>query len=164
MLTYNWASDLLALYLGSNQKTPKINTPKPVLHWQPPPKDFFLINTDASLVVGQPGYSLSVVIRYSEGSLAVAEVEFTPGCISVLLAEAAAILLGLQLALRWSIFKAKVGSDSHTIIQAFPQNANNHKDWGQLVQKAIHMRDSFQCLDFLFVARNCNNVANSLAK
>ncbi|KAF4347944.1 hypothetical protein G4B88_014951 [Cannabis sativa] len=160
----NWASDLLELHLGSNQKSPPTIAPKQVLHWLPPPIDFYLINADASLVVGQPGFSLSAVIRDSKGSLVVAEVEFTPGCSTVLLAEAAAILLSLKLAIRWSIFKAKVCSDSHTIIHAIQQESTNYTEWGQLVQKAIHMRDSFQCLEFLFAARNCNNVANSLAK
>uniref|UniRef100_A0A803PSA1 RNase H type-1 domain-containing protein n=1 Tax=Cannabis sativa TaxID=3483 RepID=A0A803PSA1_CANSA len=113
---------------------------------------------------GQPGVGLSAVIRDSEGLLVVAEVEFTPACSSVLLAEAAAIILGLQLAIRWSISRAKVCSDSHTIIHAIQQVSPNFTEWGQLVQKAIHMRDSFQCLEFVFATRQCNNVANSLAK
>uniref|UniRef100_A0A803PF28 Reverse transcriptase domain-containing protein n=1 Tax=Cannabis sativa TaxID=3483 RepID=A0A803PF28_CANSA len=159
-----WAADLLELQLGSHQNSPPKISPKQVMKWLPPPLDFCNINTDASLVVGQSGFSLSAVIRDSKGSLVVAEAEFTPGCTTVLQAEAAAILLGLKLAVRWAIFKAQICSDSHTIIQAIHHNSTNYSDWGKLIQRVMHMCDTFQCLEFLFVPRKCNTVANSLAK
>ncbi|KAF4380736.1 hypothetical protein F8388_017090 [Cannabis sativa] len=124
-----WAADLLELQLGSHQNSPPKISPKQVMKWLPPPLDFCNINTDASLVVGQSGFSLSAVIRDSKGSLVVAEAEFTPGCTTVLQAEAAAILLGLKLAVRWAIFKAQICSDSHTIIQAIHHNSTNYSDW-----------------------------------
>ncbi|KAF4347856.1 hypothetical protein G4B88_030589 [Cannabis sativa] len=133
-LWITWASDLLDLHLGSNQKTQVIPAAKPVLQWIPPPTNFFIVNTDASLVVGQPGVSLSAVIRDSEGSLVVAEVDFTPSCSSVLLAEAAAIVLGMQLALRWSISRVKICSDNQTIIHALQQDALNFAEWVETIR------------------------------
>ncbi|KAF4394153.1 hypothetical protein G4B88_000664 [Cannabis sativa] len=120
-----WAQDLLELHLGKNQNSPQIKAPKPNLLRQPPPPNSFLINTDASLVEGQPGYSLSAVIRDSEGSLVVAETEFILGCSSVLLAEAAAILLGINLAIIRSLLNVQVASDCKTIIQALRLKTKN---------------------------------------
>ncbi|KAF4378986.1 hypothetical protein F8388_022073 [Cannabis sativa] len=140
---------LLDLHLGSNQTTQVTPAAKPDLQWIPPPTNFFIVNTDASLVVGQPGVSLSAVIRDSEGSLVVAEADFTPSCSSVLLAEAAAIVLGLKLALRWSISRVKICSDNQTIIQALQQDALNCAEWGQIVQQAIHLSESFHKVCYL---------------
>ncbi|KAF4356529.1 hypothetical protein G4B88_001077 [Cannabis sativa] len=108
----SWALDLIALHLEPHQQTLKNPTIQPNLSWQPPPQNFFLINSHASLVFGQAGCGISVVIRDPNGSLVVAKTAYIPACFSVLLAEAAAILLGVQLAIRWSISNAQVGSNS----------------------------------------------------
>ncbi|XP_060970379.1 uncharacterized protein LOC133037346 [Cannabis sativa] len=134
------------------------------MSWYPPHPNSFMINTDASLIMGQAGYSISAVIRDSEGSLLVAETEFVNGYSSVLLAEASAILLGLRLALSRSILQAQVASDNATIINNIQLKSANKSEWNPIVQNIIHFRDSFQSLDFLFVPRDCNKVANSLAK
>uniref|UniRef100_A0A803QJD9 RNase H type-1 domain-containing protein n=1 Tax=Cannabis sativa TaxID=3483 RepID=A0A803QJD9_CANSA len=121
----NWALDLLALHLGPNQQVFKIPAIQPFFTWQSPPKGYFLINTDASLEYGQAGCGLSAVIRDSDNFLVVAEVELILGCLSVLLVEAAAILLGVKLALRWPISNAQVGSDSQSIVKALKGDVTN---------------------------------------
>ncbi|KAF4386543.1 hypothetical protein G4B88_006799 [Cannabis sativa] len=103
----------------------KIPAIQPFFTWQPPPKGYFLINTDASLEYGQASCGLSAVIRDSDNFLVVAEVELILGCLSVLLVEAAAILLGVKLALRWPISNAQVGSDSQSIVKALKGDVTN---------------------------------------
>ncbi|XP_060974267.1 uncharacterized protein LOC133039395 [Cannabis sativa] len=158
-----WALDLLAIHLEPHQKLLTVPTIKPVTAWQPPPNGVYMINTDASLIYGRPGCGISAVIRDSKGSLVVAATTFLPGCLSVLLAEAEAILQGIKLARRWSIPNVQVGSDSQTIIKALSTEATNPTDWGKLVHQIKLLKGSFHSLNFLFFPRGCNKVANSLA-
>ncbi|KAF4366740.1 hypothetical protein F8388_020102 [Cannabis sativa] len=150
--------------LGQQKTSPSPPPSKPIILWQPPPKDFFIINTDASLVHGQEGCGISAIIRNEAGGLIVAETVYTPGCMAVNLAEAAAILLGLKLAIKWSISNVWVASDSKTMISAIINGASSPTDWGHLVQTIIQLKTHFQSIHFLFFTRNCNKVANSLAK
>ncbi|KAF4361839.1 hypothetical protein F8388_003160 [Cannabis sativa] len=133
----HWAMETIEQHLGLQQQLPAAPSSKPLTSWQPPPKDMFLINTDASLV---------------------------HGCMAVNLAEATAIHLGTRLAISWSISNAWVASDSQSIISAIVNGASSSTDWGQLVQTIIQLKTHFQSLHFLFYTRNCNKVANSLAK
>ncbi|KAF4369030.1 hypothetical protein F8388_013359 [Cannabis sativa] len=160
----SWAMDLIFTHLEPHQKTSKTTAMKLNSAWIPPPHNYFLSNTDASLIAGQKGCGLSAVIRDPKGGLVVAATSFIPGCLSVLLAEANAVHLGIQLAIRWSITNAQVGSDSHSLIKALNSDTSYPTDWGQLVQDIKLLINKFQTLQFLFFTRSCNRVANSLAK
>ncbi|KAF4379869.1 hypothetical protein G4B88_012792, partial [Cannabis sativa] len=160
----SWAIDLISTHLEPHQKTSKNPAMKLNSAWIPPPLNYFLINTDASLIAGQQGCGLSAVIRDPKGGLVVAATSFIPGCLSILLAEANAVHLGIQLAIRWSITNAQVGSDSHSLIKALNSDTSYPTDWGHLVQDIKLLRNKFQTLQFLFFTRSCNRVANSLAK
>ncbi|KAF4382915.1 hypothetical protein G4B88_010086 [Cannabis sativa] len=135
-----------------------------LFHGSPPPSDFHLINTDASLKLGHLGCGLSAIIRNPAGDLVVAEVKYIQGCMTVPMAEAAAIHLGVQLAVRWSINKAWVGSDCINLIQAAANNSFPPTDWGQLMKDIINGNNHFKELNFIFYPRVCNKVANSLAR
>ncbi|KAF4372215.1 hypothetical protein F8388_002220 [Cannabis sativa] len=150
--------------LGQQQQLPLLVHNKPTVSWQPPPSDFHLINTDASLKLGHLGCGLSAIIRNPAGDLVVAEVKYIHGCMTVPMAEAAAIHLGVQLAVRWSINKAWVGSDCITLIQAAANNSFPPTDWGQLMKDIINGKNHFKELNFIFYPRVCNKVANSLAR
>ncbi|KAF4402710.1 hypothetical protein G4B88_012495 [Cannabis sativa] len=113
-----WAIETIEHLLGQQETSPGPPPSKPILFWQPPPKDVFIVNSDASLVHGQEGCGISAIIRNEAGGLIVAETMYTPGCMAVNLAEAAAILLGLKLAIKWSISNVWVASDSKTMISA----------------------------------------------
>ncbi|KAF4364749.1 hypothetical protein F8388_013780 [Cannabis sativa] len=132
----NWALDLVSQHLEQHQQPKKTNAEHQIYTWKPPPPNVFLINTDASLILGQAGCGLSAVIRDHNGALVVAETTFLTGCLSVMLAEAIAIKLGIKLAIRWSIKQAQVGSDSQFIIQAIQSAATNPTEWGQQLQIA----------------------------
>ncbi|KAF4376330.1 hypothetical protein F8388_026130 [Cannabis sativa] len=160
----SWAIDLISTHLEPHQKTSKNPAMKLNSAWIPPPQNYFLINTDASLIAGQQGCGLSAVIRDPKGGLVVAATSFIPGCLSILLAEANAVHLGIQLAIRWSITNAQVGSDSHSLIKALNSDTSYPTDRGQLVQDIKLLRNKFQTLQFLFFTRSCNRVVNSLAK
>ncbi|KAF4378929.1 hypothetical protein F8388_022016 [Cannabis sativa] len=127
----DWAVEIIEQQLGLHQQLQTMALSKPDA-WFPPPIDVLLINTDAALKPGEWGCGLSAVIRNFAGELMVAEVVYIHGCLSVQLAEAAAINLGIQLALNRSIQKARVGSDCQSIIKALNSNLNVPTDWGQM--------------------------------
>uniref|UniRef100_A0A803QJG1 Reverse transcriptase zinc-binding domain-containing protein n=1 Tax=Cannabis sativa TaxID=3483 RepID=A0A803QJG1_CANSA len=70
-LWLSWAVDFIAYQLGQQQQLPLLVHNKPTVSWQPPPSDFHLINTDASLKLGHLGCGLSAIIRNSAGDLVV---------------------------------------------------------------------------------------------
>ncbi|KAF4362116.1 hypothetical protein F8388_023968 [Cannabis sativa] len=158
-----WAVEIIEQQLGLHQQLQTTALSKPNA-WFPPPLDVLLINTDAALKPGEWGCGLSAVIRNYAGELMVAEVVYIHGCLSVQMAEAAAINLGIQLALRRSIQKARVGSDCQSIIKALNSNLNVPTDWGQMVMDINQLKIHFQNLSFTYYLRKCNQVANSLAK
>uniref|UniRef100_A0A803PEX7 RNase H type-1 domain-containing protein n=1 Tax=Cannabis sativa TaxID=3483 RepID=A0A803PEX7_CANSA len=159
-----WAIETLDQHLGLQHHDPSNSQPKSSSTWTPPPHGMLLINTDASLVQGQEGCGISAAIRNDRGALIVAKTRYIPGCMAVNLAEAAAIHLGIQLAEKWSIKNAWVASDSKIIISAIVNGSSSQTDWGQLVKTIIQMKTQFQSLQFLFYTRNCNKLANCLAR
>ncbi|KAF4385381.1 hypothetical protein G4B88_005713 [Cannabis sativa] len=159
-----WAIETLDQHLGLQHHESFNSQPKSSSTWTPPPHGKLLINTDASLVQGQEGCGISAAIRNNRGALIVAETRYIPGCMAVNLAEAAAIHLGIQLAEKWSIKNAWVASDSKIIISAIVNGSSSQTDWGQLVKTIIQMKTRFQSLHFLFHTRNCNKLANCLAR
>ncbi|KAF4386304.1 hypothetical protein G4B88_003521 [Cannabis sativa] len=132
-----WAMETIEQLLGSHQQKNTEVKIKPTATWIHPPAGFFSINTDAALNSGLLGCGLSAIIRNHTGELIVAEVVFLPGCLSVQLAETAAIRLGVKLALRWSIKKARLSSDCQTIVKALNTNLNMPTDWEQMTLSQI---------------------------
>ncbi|XP_060972670.1 uncharacterized protein LOC133038518 [Cannabis sativa] len=129
-----WAIETIEHQVGQQKTSPGPPPSKPILLWQSPPKDFFIINTDASLVHVQEGCGISAIIRNEAGGLIVAEIVYTPGCMAVNLVEDAAILLRLKLAIKWSISNVWVASDSKTMISAITNGASSPTDWGHLFE------------------------------
>ncbi|KAF4367029.1 hypothetical protein G4B88_016741 [Cannabis sativa] len=148
----DWALEYLDQQLVLQQQQPLLLPSKPIATWSPTPSDVLQINTDAALNLGVLGYGLSAVIRDNTGRMVVAEVTYIPGCLSVQLAEAAAIKLGIQLASRWSIQKARLGSDCQTIVKAINSNLRVHTDWGQVVMDINHLKTLFQDLSSVFLS------------
>ncbi|KAF4379885.1 hypothetical protein G4B88_021018 [Cannabis sativa] len=128
-----WASNLLDYQLQLVPTPPLHSLKKAPVSWSPPPSGTFKINTDASLIAGQPGCGLGVVIRDHLGIVVVAETVYIPGCLSVNMAESLAIHSGLLLANRWSLSSICISSDCQPVIHAL--NGENHSisDWGLML-------------------------------
>ncbi|KAF4390987.1 hypothetical protein G4B88_030665 [Cannabis sativa] len=142
------------LQLQTDSTPPLPSMKKSPVSWSPPPSGTFMINTDASLVVGQPGCGLGMVIRDHLGAVVVAETIFIPGCLSVNMAESLAIRSGLKLADCWSLSNICISSDCQSVSHAL--NGDNHSitDWGLMVKDCIKAKENFNL---------CNKVANCLA-
>uniref|UniRef100_A0A803Q8X4 Reverse transcriptase n=1 Tax=Cannabis sativa TaxID=3483 RepID=A0A803Q8X4_CANSA len=158
-----WASNLIDFQLQTDSTPPLPPLKKSPVSWSPPPSGTFMINADVSLIVGQPGCGLGVVIRDHLGAVVVAETIFIPSCLSFNMAESLAIRSGLKLADRWSLSTICISSDCQSVIHAL--NGDNHSitDWGLVVKDCIKAKENFNFVSFLFSPRQWNKVANCLA-
>uniref|UniRef100_A0A803PY89 RNase H type-1 domain-containing protein n=1 Tax=Cannabis sativa TaxID=3483 RepID=A0A803PY89_CANSA len=136
---------------------------RPKRSWQPPPPDHVLINIDASVVQDKPGCGLSAIIRDHNGQLIVAESLFIPGMLSIQLAEAYAIRMGLLLAQKWSLKKVHVSADCLGVVSALQASPTSLSDWGMIIQEILMLQKHFTFVQFSFVHRECYAVANALA-
>ncbi|KAF4393869.1 hypothetical protein F8388_018360 [Cannabis sativa] len=159
----NWAQELLDEHFGEVFQIRSEQEVCPKRSWQPPPPDHVLINTDASVVQGKPGCGLSAVIRDHDGNLIVAESFFIPGLLSVQLAEVYAIRMGLMLAQRWSLKKVHVAADCLGVVSALQSSPTSLSDWGMMAREIQMLQKHFTFVQFSFVHRECNDVANALA-
>ncbi|KAH7569150.1 hypothetical protein JRO89_XS06G0113900 [Xanthoceras sorbifolium] len=76
--------------------------------WRPPDQDLFEINSDAALSVSEKMVGLGVVIRDSKGLVMLSSSRNLDACYSPNIAEAKAILFGMQLAIDSGLLPAVV--------------------------------------------------------
>ncbi|KAF4369267.1 hypothetical protein F8388_022923 [Cannabis sativa] len=124
-----WAMEMLELHLAFAHKDSHQKPSKDKVSWSPPPLGSFMINTDASLIDGQPGCGLGVIIRDHLGALVTTATDYIPGCLSVLVAETLAIRLALKLAATRSMQNIFIASDS----QSCNNVAHCLANWSRLV-------------------------------
>uniref|UniRef100_A0A803QN76 Reverse transcriptase domain-containing protein n=1 Tax=Cannabis sativa TaxID=3483 RepID=A0A803QN76_CANSA len=158
-----WASEQLEDYFGEVLRPRQDLAVRVKKKWQPPPPDYVTLNTDASIIQDKMGCGLSAVIREHDGNLIVAKTLFLPGILSVHLAEDAAIRLGVLLAQRWSLPKVIASADSMGVVAALKSISPPISDWGVVVREIISLQQHFLFLQFSYVPRDCNAVANALA-
>ncbi|KAF4382082.1 hypothetical protein F8388_001227 [Cannabis sativa] len=158
-----WATEMMEIHLASAQTNSHQNISKDTVKWSPPPPGTFMINTDASLIEGQPGCGLGVIIRDHLGALVTATTEFIPGCLSVLLAEAMAIRLALKLAETRLMQNIFIASDSQSVINALKGKTHINTDWGFVIDDCIQASKKLLNLSFIFSLRKCNSVAHCIA-
>ncbi|KAF4356524.1 hypothetical protein G4B88_001072 [Cannabis sativa] len=158
-----WALEILDNQLRRDLQKPKLQKSQTKNSWQPPPIGKFLINLDASIRPDLSGCGINAIIRDHNGELIVAETRFFPDFLSVMLAETAAIQMGLDLALRWSCRDVLIGVDCQSVVNAIKNREAPHTDWGNIIQQILKTCCNFHTSDFIFSPRSCNKVANSLA-
>ncbi|XP_060965318.1 uncharacterized protein LOC133034283 [Cannabis sativa] len=158
-----WATEMMEIHLASAQTNSHQNISKDTIRWSPPPPGTFMINTDASLIEGQSGCCLRVIIRDHLGALVAAATDFIPGCLSVLLAETLAIRLALKLVETRLMQTIYIASDSQSVIKALKGKTRINTDWGIVIDDCILASKRFYNLSFNFSRRKCNTVAHCLA-
>ncbi|KAF4393721.1 hypothetical protein G4B88_007707 [Cannabis sativa] len=127
-LEVNSESEELCVARGTQNKIMK--TMKKRDRWVAPKEGTYMLNCDAAVSHGQPGFSIAAVIRDEGGRLVVAEIEFKHGIASVLVAEMSAIKIGLQLVHRMKATPFVLASDSSTAIHQLQSKTTPRADWG----------------------------------
>uniref|UniRef100_A0A803P9R9 Reverse transcriptase domain-containing protein n=1 Tax=Cannabis sativa TaxID=3483 RepID=A0A803P9R9_CANSA len=159
-----WALDYLDNTLMHTHTSSNSKTEQRSLIWCPPPAGTVMINCDAGFGKHQHGCGMTAVARDQEGNLVAAEVMYTDGYISVLMAEVLAIKLGMHLMQKVPHRPFIMCSDSLTVINQLVSKKAPRAEWGVPLVEILSSNLLIDCVGFKFVNRDCNKVAHSLAK
>ncbi|KAL5839914.1 hypothetical protein ACOSQ4_012522 [Xanthoceras sorbifolium] len=107
---------------------------------------------------------LGVVISDSKGLVMLSSSRNLDACYSPNIAEAKAILFGMQLAIDSGLLPAVVESDSSSVISLINAKNSIFADISSILADIFDLRDSYLFIRFIFALRNLNMVAHQLAK
>ncbi|OVA02226.1 Reverse transcriptase zinc-binding domain [Macleaya cordata] len=132
------------------------------VRWIPPAPNSIKINVDGAFVF--PRYSAAAVARNSEGAL-LGCITSVSECSSPIEAEAFAFLLGASFASRFHTERVIIEGDAKLVVQAI---SGTQEDIPWRIQSHIsdlrHVLHRDDNLEFVFIKRDANCVAHSLAK
>lgn len=109
-------------------------------------------------------WGLSAVIRDADGSVAAAGCWYMPILPDSDVAEAMALLKGLQFAKDLLFLNVQAESDSRNVITAIEDEFHVSTYLGTIVNECIKLSPSFNSISFAHVRRVANQAAHYLAK
>ncbi|XP_030925104.1 uncharacterized protein LOC115952172 [Quercus lobata] len=136
----------------------------PSQQWRPPDHHCLKINFDAAVFRRSSKASIGVVIRNNAGEVEGALSSSIPMAHSVADLEALACLKAVQFALELGITRAVFEGDSAVIINALLHSVGAFATFGNILDDIRMLSTVFQFVEFIFVNRGCNSVADALAK
>ncbi|MBA0760086.1 hypothetical protein Gotri_022868 [Gossypium trilobum] len=125
----------------SSAENLKYPQPRSMVKWSPPPQGWLKINVDAGLLIAKKRAVSGFIIRNGEGFIMGSGFQRHNLVHSVVIAEALAILHGLQFALDLGFSNVILESDSRLV-------------------DAKNLARKFQCCRFQFIAREGNGAAH----
>ncbi|XP_062014039.1 uncharacterized protein LOC133730473 [Rosa rugosa] len=158
----NFGSRLAFEYWESTVPCPNVRAPKVKRCWIPPPPGYAAINCDATWKPPRAG-GLGVVIRNETGlSICGASQSVTSG--SVEIAEAQAVLLGVNLAVENHLKKVRIQSDSQVVISDLI-TTTAHGNWKIFpIIDEIHKRSKFfKDITWEWIPQEANMAAHTAA-
>lgn len=132
--------------------------------WIPPPKSVFKINVDIATNNQYKKVGLSAVITNSEGKIVVASINQSYLQENVSIAEAEAIELGLQVAKNVALSYVIIGSYCKNMVELVKNTKGSRIAIHWIISNIQHLTRDFQYVNFVFVLKDCNAHAHSLAK
>ncbi|KAL5756462.1 hypothetical protein ACOSQ2_021208 [Xanthoceras sorbifolium] len=144
----------------SHQVAPSL----PAQVWSAPPPNSFKINVDASVMNGKNCFGIGLICRDNSGMIMAAKSMLCVGSVSVIVAEARAVLEGILLGLELNLSPLFLESDSLSVVHLCKGELLSRADVGVLIHD-IHVRVASRDDIFLsFIPRSCNSAAHCLAK
>ncbi|KAI9174594.1 hypothetical protein LWI28_019779 [Acer negundo] len=134
-----------------------------VLCWRLPTSGF-KINVDADVDVSRCVSSMRIVTRNDSGNLLWAATKIFRGCVNVEVAEALAILEGLQLTDSDSRCLVLVESDALNVVNLCRGLFISRNEVDNVVQDIKDFLDNHGNFKVQFTPRNCNKAAHEVAK
>ncbi|XP_024155933.1 uncharacterized protein LOC112163903 [Rosa chinensis] len=130
--------------------------------WSPPPQNVAAINCDASWKSPSTG-GLGTIIRDYRG-MVICGATFNTCSGSVIIAEAQAILLGLNLAIKHNLKRVRVDSDSLEAITEI-RKANSYQNWriSPIIDEIHKKSQYFDHITWEWIPREANRVAHVVA-
>ncbi|KAL5827457.1 hypothetical protein ACOSQ4_019254 [Xanthoceras sorbifolium] len=141
-----------------------IQTSAAVERWFPPPLGIYKINSDAAINSVDFCIGLGFVVRDAEGFVLAAGAQPLQFCVSPLVAEAMAILRGIQFASEMGISPIMVESDSLSVINIITSHAFPLSDVGVVISDIYRSIEALNDFKIIFASRQANSVAHGLAK
>ncbi|KAL5798041.1 hypothetical protein ACOSQ2_002861 [Xanthoceras sorbifolium] len=159
----SWAICYLNDFDDANNKHPYCQSNQHSVKWKRPPEDWYKLNVDASLKAADNLVGLGAVVRDYQGLFMAGLSRKLVGSVSIEVAEAAAILNGLHLALQSGFSRLLVESDSSTVINYILRHDPPRSEVGLIISDILTLC-STALVEFAFVPRCANCVAHQLAR
>ncbi|XP_030957684.1 uncharacterized protein LOC115979763 [Quercus lobata] len=138
--------------------------PPPSQQWCPPDHHCLKINFDATVFRRLSKAGIGVIIRNNAGEVEGALSSSIPMAHSVADLEALACLKAVQFALELGITRVVFEGDSAVIINALLHGVGAFATFNNILDDICMLSTVFQFVEFSFVNRHCNSVADALAK
>ena len=137
---------------------------RPRVKWKVPPTEFYKINFDGAMFKEEDRAGIGVIIRDSQGLVLASMSQVIPLPLTVVELETLAAAKALEFASDLSLGKVILEGDSETIINSLNDNSPSLAPFGLPIQEVKNYANLFQCISFLHVCREGNNVAHNLAR
>ena len=158
------ARSYLQEFLQAQTKEPIPPRPPPMQQWCPPDPHCYKVNFDAAVFRVSSLASIGVIVR-NDGGDAVGVLSLSiPMAQSVANLEALACLKAVQFALEIGLTRVVFKGDSAVIRNALLHGAGEMASFGNILDDIRMHSAIFQFVEFAYVSRSCNTVADALAK
>ncbi|XP_074355893.1 uncharacterized protein LOC141695553 [Apium graveolens] len=132
--------------------------------WIAPQEGEFKLNVDASVVEGQPFFTVGMVIRDHAGQFVQGRNSKTAGVVSVLEAEALGVLEALSWLHTLPDMKVLVESDSLNVVNAILADMEYQVEVGHVIEACRSLLGELVNVSVRFVRRQANKVAHLMAR
>ena len=158
------ASSLLQEFVTTQEASGKPPSLTVATQWLPPEYPYYKANFDAAVFKASSSVGIGMIIRDNRGEAIGALSIPTPLSTSIAAMEALAcrraVIFAKQIGLRQVLFEG----DSAVVIQALIQGNSTSSEYGNIIEDIRTLATDFDFCHFIHVKRNCNVVADALAK
>ncbi|KAL5753363.1 hypothetical protein ACOSQ2_023870 [Xanthoceras sorbifolium] len=132
--------------------------------WKAPPSDIIKINTDAAVDLNNSCFGLGIIVRNEEGLVLLSSSLFLQAGFLPEIAEATAILRGIQLALDAGLHPFVVESDNLNVVNLILAKEPPRSEIGLVISDILNLLVSVDFISISYVPRTVNSVTHDLAK
>ena len=158
------ASSLLQEFVTTQEASGKPPSLTVATQWLPPEYPYYKANFDAAVFKASSSVGIGMIIRDNRGEAIGAFSIPTPLSTSIAAMEALAcrraVIFAKEIGLRQVLFEG----DSAMVIQALIQGNSTSSEYGNIIEDIRTLATDFDFCHFIHVKRNCNVVADALAK
>ncbi|XP_021744858.1 uncharacterized protein LOC110710824 [Chenopodium quinoa] len=130
--------------------------------WKPPPIGVLKLNVDGGVFEGV-GSSAGVVIRGADGAAVLAAVRMVEDRWEPKIAEAKAILWGVQAAADYGVRRIIVEGDCLGVLNAIEAQERGDSSLHLIFDDIYHVIQGFESVSWKYISREGNKVAHELA-
>ncbi|MBA0755499.1 hypothetical protein Gogos_021255 [Gossypium gossypioides] len=146
----------------SSAESLKHPQPRSMVKWSPPPQGWFKVNVDAGVSIANNRVVTDFIIRNDEGFIMGSGFQRHNLVLSVVIAEAIAVLHGLQFALDMGFSRVILESDSRLVVNNIQKSSEDYSESRPFTWDVKNLARKFHCCRFQFVAREGNGAAHAL--